>query len=77
MRQKLKITPNTPKNESGLTQLIKMGKSIRQIWVKIKRTDPDDTALRAAIRLDSSKCNQGCEVFRDNLIKYFYTFLPG
>ena len=26
---------NTPKNEIGLTQLIMMGKSIRQIWVKI------------------------------------------
>ena len=30
---KIKITPNTPKNESGLTQLIMMGESIRQIWV--------------------------------------------
>ena len=29
----IKITPNTPKNESGLTQLIMMGESIRQIWV--------------------------------------------
>ena len=28
------ITFDVPKNESGLTQLIKMGKSIRQIWVK-------------------------------------------
>ena len=27
------ITPNTPKNESGLVQLIMMGKSIYQIWV--------------------------------------------
>ena len=32
---KIKITPYTPKNESGL-QLILMGKSIRQIWVNIK-----------------------------------------
>ena len=30
----LKITPDAPKNESGLTQMIMMGKSIRQIWVK-------------------------------------------
>ena len=29
----MKITPNTPKNESGRTQMIMMGKSIRQIWV--------------------------------------------
>ena len=29
----MKITPNTPKNESGLIQFIMMGKSIRQIWV--------------------------------------------
>ena len=33
MRYKLKITPNTPKNGSGHTQLIMMGKSICQIWV--------------------------------------------
>ena len=30
----LKITPDASKNESGLTQMIMMGKSIRQIWVK-------------------------------------------
>ena len=30
----MKITPNTPKNESGLFQLITIGDSIRQIWVK-------------------------------------------
>ena len=30
----MKITPNTPKNESGYTHLITMGESIRQIWVK-------------------------------------------
>ena len=34
MRLKLKITSNTPKNESGLSRFIMMGKSIRQIWVK-------------------------------------------
>ena len=31
----MKITPNTPKNGSGLTQLITMGESIRQIWVNM------------------------------------------
>ena len=31
--KKNKNTPNTPKNESGITQLIMMGESIRQIWV--------------------------------------------
>ena len=30
----LKITPDTPKNDSRLTVMIMMGKSIRQIWVK-------------------------------------------
>ena len=30
-----------PKNESGLTQLIMMGKSIRQIWVKMGEEVPD------------------------------------
>ena len=30
----LKITPNTPKSESELIQLIMMGESIHQIWVK-------------------------------------------
>ena len=33
---KNKITPNTPKNESDLTQLITMGESIRQIRVNLK-----------------------------------------
>ena len=33
--KRIKITPNTPKNESGLIQLIMMGESIRQIWVNI------------------------------------------
>ena len=28
------MTPDAPKNERGLTQMIMMGKSIRQIWVK-------------------------------------------
>ena len=31
---KIQITPNIPKNESGLTQMITMGESIRHIWVK-------------------------------------------
>ena len=31
---KIKITPNTPKNESGLTELVMIGEFIRQIWVK-------------------------------------------
>ena len=31
---KIKISPNAPKNESGLVHLINMGKSIRQKWVK-------------------------------------------
>ena len=35
MRQKIKIAPNTPTNESGLIQLIMMGESIRQIWVNL------------------------------------------
>ena len=33
--EKIRITPNTPKNESGLTQLIMMGVSICQIWIKL------------------------------------------
>ena len=35
--KKNKITPDTPQNESRLAQLIKLGKSIRQIWVKKTR----------------------------------------
>ena len=31
----IKIAPSAPKNESGLTQLIMMGKSIRQLWVNM------------------------------------------
>ena len=34
IKQNLKITTDAPKNESGLTQMIVMGKSISQIWVK-------------------------------------------
>ena len=33
--KKIKITPYIPKNESGLTQFIMIGKSIRQIWVNV------------------------------------------
>ena len=29
------ITPDVPKNERGLTQMITMRKSIHQIWVKV------------------------------------------
>ena len=35
--KKIKITPNTPKNESGLIQLITMGESIIQIWVNLSQ----------------------------------------
>ena len=34
MEFNFKIIPAAPKNESGLTQLITMGESIRHIWVK-------------------------------------------
>ena len=33
MKFKNQSTPDAPKNESGLIQMIMMGKSIRQIWV--------------------------------------------
>ena len=33
---KIKITPNTPKNESEPIQLIMMGDTIHQLWVKGK-----------------------------------------
>ena len=31
--KKIKFTPNTPENESGLTQMIMEGEFNRQIWV--------------------------------------------
>ena len=34
MESKFKINPDAPKNESGLTQMITMGKSIHHEWVK-------------------------------------------
>ena len=34
-KNEIKIKKKTPKNESGLTQMIMMGKSIRQIWLNI------------------------------------------
>ena len=37
IEQTLKITPDAPKNESGLTRMIMMGKFIRQIWVNVSR----------------------------------------
>ena len=33
--KKIKKTPNTPKDKSGFTLMIMMGKSIRQIWVNV------------------------------------------
>ena len=36
MKKKLKITPDAPKNECGLVQMITMRKSIRQKWVKLE-----------------------------------------
>ena len=47
----LKILPEAPKNESGLTQMIMMGKSIRQIWVKT-----DDDVLLMAVNLLYDLC---------------------
>ena len=44
----MKITPDVPKNESGLAQMIKMGKFIRQIWVKVPFT--------TVVNLNLSKC---------------------
>ena len=35
VNKKSKITPDVPKTESGLTQMITMRKSIRQIWVNM------------------------------------------
>ena len=46
MRYKIKITPNAPKNVSGLPN--EMGKSIRQIWVN-SISEPD--TLRVGIDL--------------------------
>ena len=38
MKNKMKKkTPEAPKNESGLLQMIRMGKSIRHKWVKQER----------------------------------------
>ena len=66
MRQKLKITPNTPKNETGLTQLIMMGKSIHQIWVKYFQTDVTVPLYQKALRKDIDL----------NIVKLLQTVLP-
>ena len=42
----MKITPDAPKNESGLAQMIKMGKSIRQIWVNVEAAIHVKTVLQ-------------------------------
>ena len=36
-KKKKKKTPDSPKIESGLVQMIMMGKSIWQMWVKVCR----------------------------------------
>ena len=46
----LKILPEAPKNESGLTQMIMMGKSIRQIWVKFDCSISVSSILTLPIR---------------------------
>ena len=46
-----KMTPNTPKNESELTQMTTMGESIRQVWVN----------FRFKSLHDSRHCLIGCQ----------------
>ena len=41
------MTPDSPKNESGLTLMIMMGKSIRQIWVNLPVTSLTFTQMIA------------------------------
>ena len=51
--KKIKITSNTPKNESGLTQLIMMEESIRQIWVnmfeKLRKSELQESIMRLSL----------------------------
>ena len=47
---KFKTTPDVPYNESGRTQMIMMGKSIRQIWVN-KRL-----RLKVSSLMEREKC---------------------
>ena len=55
--KKWKITPEAPKNESGLVQMIAMGTSIRHKWVKVLSfsytTSKDKTSKRPHIGTDS------------------------
>ena len=39
MGQNIKLTADTPKNESELTQMIMMGKFIRHLWVNYPYPD--------------------------------------
>ena len=48
---KIKIIPNTPKNVSGLMQLIMMGESIRQIWINEGSYKHMETAKESGFKL--------------------------
>ena len=49
------MTPDAPTNQSGLTQLIMMGKSIRQIWVKRLNISLVKTYVSANIHFSGCK----------------------
>ena len=45
MELNFKITPDDPKYENGLAQMIMIGESIRQIWVKVRVDEVHGTIL--------------------------------
>ena len=47
--ERRKITPNAPKTESGLIQMIRMGMSIQHKWVKKEEFFLDEASLVLAI----------------------------
>ena len=70
MKKKCKITPDSPKNESGLNQLLGMGKFIWLIWAKqgILQVDRASDSMMAGGKWRRSKTIHfswlGPELFR-------------
>ena len=52
MEYNFKITPEAPKYENGLAQMIMMGESIRQIWVNFTVGSGADDIIHSIYKVD-------------------------
>ena len=77
MRQNLKITPKTPNNESGLIQLITMGKSICHIWVNKHSGRGGSTSIPHMTENLLTAKRENMSVYCIHLIPHFYIAKQG